>query len=125
MAGPLPRGLSRFATVATLAAVLLSPHVDAATSENAIPVPRPAKVPEHMPDDGAAVWLAMRVAEGPGNLNDPIRLPVGKGFQSPVNGDQRRDIHRGIGVIPGLGGIQHGGILSRRGNRHFSIQSGG
>jgi hypothetical protein len=65
MAEPRLRGLRRFATVATLAAVLLYPQVDAATSKNAIPVPRPAKVPDHMPDDGAAVWLAMRVAEGP------------------------------------------------------------
>jgi len=65
MAGPHPCGLHRFATVATLAAVFLCPHLGAAISEDSLPVPAPAKVPEHMPNDAAAVWLAMRCVEGP------------------------------------------------------------
>jgi hypothetical protein len=59
------RGLRDAAVVATLATVLLSPHLNAAVSQDAIPVPAPAQAPANMPDDAAAVWLAMRVAEGP------------------------------------------------------------
>lgn len=58
-------GLRNLAVVATLATVLLSLHLDAAISEHALPVPEPAKVPANMSDDAAAVWLAMRCAEGP------------------------------------------------------------
>ncbi|HUG10411.1 MAG TPA: hypothetical protein VMM36_05330 [Opitutaceae bacterium] len=64
MSRPSSRGLRCLAVIATLATVLFTPRLAAAVSKDAIPVPEPAKVPAYMPDDGAAVWLAMRCAEG-------------------------------------------------------------
>lgn len=65
MSRHLTHGLFNLAVVATLATVLLSPRLNGAISKDALEVPAPAKVPEHMPDDAAAVWLAMRCVEGP------------------------------------------------------------
>jgi hypothetical protein len=63
MARLLPRGLCGFATVA-FATVLLSPHIAAAASEEALEVPGAIKLPANMTDDAAALWLARRCAEG-------------------------------------------------------------
>ena len=44
--------------------VLCSPQARAADSDNAIRLPKALEPPANMPDDGVAVWLAMRCADG-------------------------------------------------------------
>jgi hypothetical protein len=45
------------------------------------------------------------------NLNDPIRLGLGKGFESSVGSCERGDVDGRIGISTLLGGIEHLGVL--------------
>ena len=52
------------------------------------------------------------------DLDDPVGLFVGIALEGGVEGDDGGDIDGRIGVVALLGGIEHGGILTRGGDGH-------
>jgi hypothetical protein len=56
-----------------------------------------------------------------GNLDDAVGLGFGECAECAVDGRDRCDIDRWVGIATFLGGIQHGTVLGRCGDRHDGV----